>query len=620
MIKPAVLMLVKSSPPSQDLHIAASAQSSPSDSHPVIAVIGSTGSGKSQLGVEISAHLAAKSPGLGSAILSCDSMQLYQSLPVITNQPTVEELQAVPHHLVSCLPVGEEYDVGQFCQEAKRRSEELLRRGDVPLLVGGTTYYVQHLLFPGKVVEERATRLEPSSKAAPAEDRTSPSTMTPELQTAVRGLSLEDQETWQLVLATPPKTLPAIAPTRLWSLLEKLDAPMAARWHPQDGRKIFNSLRVIADTGKRHSDFVREQEVGSSEADDESVSISSPQQWADRPIRVLLLWVWADRPVLNRRLDARVEKMITRGLFKEIRELRELDELLRWRALDQQRSEADTTKGVFQAIGYKEFVPFLDALDETGLTEGNGGIETLPLHLQKLFERGLDEMRTATRQYAKKQVQWMKNKLLPEIKKRRNRGEEVHVLLLDSSQVEQWETQVRKPALEAVDCFLAGHAMPDSSLQCEAAKTELLPFLETSSADGMAIDEADVDDASSLSANMHILCQVCTDSKLDRAATAEAKAKQKQQKPSDEEEEEEEDSTSEAATAPVYYRLADKEKHHKGKTHRYAEARMRNKALRQQGGALPMNEGEINRKREERATRRREVEAATLAMARGDDP
>lgn len=542
-------------------------------SHEVIAVIGSTGTGKSQLGVEIAEYIASASASssqkyVSASVISADSMQIYHGLDVITNKADVSEMAAVPHHLMSFLPVGEEYDVGRFCHDAKRLGEGMLKQRDLPLIVGGTTYYVQHLLFPGKVVTARLAE----GRGGDVEHGDANVIISPaneELMQRIKTLPPQEAATWEAVIATSRNTLPGVPPLHLWQLLDKLDPDMAKRWHPQDSRKISNSLRVVADTGRPHSDWIREQEEGGKGTEEDSSGSPSPSQWADRPLRILLIWVWAFRDDLYLRLDKRVEKMIPAGLLREICELRGIAERMK---TDEGRDETDYTRGIFQAIGYKEFKPFLDALDAAGVSGVDVDVGALSPDLEALFERGLQGMMTATRQYAKKQVAWMKNKLLPEVRKRRERGEEVEVILLDTTDVEKWQDNVKTPALEAVRMFLAGERLP-ASVHTEASVRELLPLLKEPEAKPAASAAADAG-PSSLSTNAYKMCEVCTHSREDKAS------------------------------APVYYRQADERHHTTSKGHRHALNRLRNKERLESEGTLADASDAALQKAEQRAAKR----------------
>lgn len=90
---------------------------------PLVAVVGTTGVGKSQLGVELALALQ-RNPAAGycgGEIINTDSMQVYAGLDVITNKATAEEMHGVKHHLMGFLPPGQEYRVGEFQREAQEK-------------------------------------------------------------------------------------------------------------------------------------------------------------------------------------------------------------------------------------------------------------------------------------------------------------------------------------------------------------------------------------------------------------------------------------------------------------------------------------------------------------------
>lgn len=105
----------------------------------VIAVVGPTASGKTSLAVEI-----AKS--IGGEIVSCDSMQIYKGMTVATAQPTEEEKQGIPHHLIAFLEVNETYSVAQYVEDAKKCINDIISRKKVPVIAGGTGLYIDSLL------------------------------------------------------------------------------------------------------------------------------------------------------------------------------------------------------------------------------------------------------------------------------------------------------------------------------------------------------------------------------------------------------------------------------------------------------------------------------------------
>ncbi|MCD4781052.1 MAG: tRNA (adenosine(37)-N6)-dimethylallyltransferase MiaA [Candidatus Omnitrophica bacterium] len=105
----------------------------------IIILGGPTAAGKSDAGF----HYAKKHEG---EIISCDSMQVYQAVPVATNQPPKDMLDVVPHHLISIMGVDQEFDVAQYYKLATAAIRSIHKRGNVPVIVGGSGLYIQILL------------------------------------------------------------------------------------------------------------------------------------------------------------------------------------------------------------------------------------------------------------------------------------------------------------------------------------------------------------------------------------------------------------------------------------------------------------------------------------------
>lgn len=105
----------------------------------IVALYGPTAVGKSRVAVEVAMALDGE-------IVSADSMQVYQGMPIITDQPGPELLSAVPHHLVGSIPLAEEYSAGRFAGDARDVIAGINARGRIPVLVGGTGLYIRSLL------------------------------------------------------------------------------------------------------------------------------------------------------------------------------------------------------------------------------------------------------------------------------------------------------------------------------------------------------------------------------------------------------------------------------------------------------------------------------------------
>jgi tRNA dimethylallyltransferase len=106
---------------------------------PVIALFGATGLGKTEIAVALAAHL-------GGEIVSADSMQVYQGLPIVTNQPTREQCASVRHHLVSFVDPREEYSVAAYARDAHAAIDDILARGRPAVVEGGSGLYLRAAL------------------------------------------------------------------------------------------------------------------------------------------------------------------------------------------------------------------------------------------------------------------------------------------------------------------------------------------------------------------------------------------------------------------------------------------------------------------------------------------
>ena len=107
----------------------------------IILVTGPTASGKSAL----AERLALENNG---EIVSCDSMQIYRGLDIGTAKPTPEEQQRVRYHMIDIVDMEEEYSCADFVRDAKAAIADIVSRGKLPVLCGGTGLYVENILYP----------------------------------------------------------------------------------------------------------------------------------------------------------------------------------------------------------------------------------------------------------------------------------------------------------------------------------------------------------------------------------------------------------------------------------------------------------------------------------------
>ncbi len=225
--------------------------------HPVIAIVGPTASGKSDLAIFLAEHFSGE-------IVNYDSVQIFRHLNIGTAKPTVEEQQRVPHHMIDIRELEDVFTAGDYEKEARRVLDELRIRRKVPILVGGTGLYLRALvegLFEGPA---RSTfwrnRLE-----ALAEQKGRP---------------------------------------YLHRLLNRLDPATASRIAQRDKPKLVRALEVRLETGKSLSQHLAEKPrrplIG---------------------FQIHFVGLNPAREELYRRIEDRVVRMFENGLEQEVRTL-----------------------------------------------------------------------------------------------------------------------------------------------------------------------------------------------------------------------------------------------------------------------------------------------------------
>ena len=124
--------------------------------HPVVAVVGPTATGKTALGVALAEQF-------GGEVISADSMQIYRGMTIGTAAPTAAEMEGVPHHMIAVADPAEQWSAARFCQAADACIQDILSRGKLPVLAGGTGLYLDAL------IEELYAEPEPENSGETAE-------------------------------------------------------------------------------------------------------------------------------------------------------------------------------------------------------------------------------------------------------------------------------------------------------------------------------------------------------------------------------------------------------------------------------------------------------------------
>jgi len=280
--------------------------------------------------------------------------------------------------------------------------------------------------------------------------------------------------------------------------LKEVDPMMAQRWHPNDRRKIRRNLEIFLQTGRKPSDIYAEQEARRAgnkdqESDDTMntiYDIETQESTLSEPIGLrfptLLLWPHVPRPVLNSRLDARVDKMLTSGLLDEARSLHNFSTSLSTRL----GHPVDETRGIYAAVGYKEFKPYL-----TTLTPNSTAISATAYvkELEVLKQEGIETTKAATRRYAKSQLRWIRIKLVNALTDANAKADEAlsteqhtqpnraQLYILNASDPSPlvWSTHVLEPSIRYASAFLSSstNTLPDPLTEAQLLGHEYLTTL-----------------------------------------------------------------------------------------------------------------------------------------------
>lgn len=234
------------------------ASADPTRSPQLLVVVGSTGTGKSDLSLGLAEAIRAE--GGAAEIVNADAMQLYRGMDVGTAKLPVAERRGVAHHLLDVLDVTEEASVARYQAEARSVIDGILGRGATPILVGGSGLYVSSVVY-----EFSFAGTDPGLR---------------------RALEEEAERHGSAVL---------------FERLRGIDAEVADRIGPHNLRRIVRALEITELTGSPHS------------------ALMSDEQATWRPATILGLS--APRDVLVERLDRRVERMWADGMLDEVERL-----------------------------------------------------------------------------------------------------------------------------------------------------------------------------------------------------------------------------------------------------------------------------------------------------------
>lgn len=225
----------------------------------IIIIAGPTAVGKSDLGVEIAKRLNGE-------VISADSMQIYQHMDIGSAKPTIQEMQGIPHHLIDFISPLDDYSVADYQSHAKACIKDIISRGKVPVVVGGTGLYINALLYDmdfggGGGDEAFRAEMEQFAEEKGAE--------------------------------------------AIYELLKERDPASANRIHPNNVKRVIRALEVA--------------HVSDGEMKDFSTDLKPTSDY-----EVLFVGLDMLRMKLYARINKRVEIMMDKGLVDEVKKLKEL--------------------------------------------------------------------------------------------------------------------------------------------------------------------------------------------------------------------------------------------------------------------------------------------------------
>lgn len=223
----------------------------------VIVICGPTASGKTSLSIELAKQIQGE-------IVSCDSMQIYKEMDIGTAKPTEEEKQGIPHYLLDFVSPEDRYSVADYKKDAKKAIKEIIQKGKIPIVVGGTGLYIDSLIY--------------------------------EIEYPI----IEFDETYRKQLE---KRVEKEGLANLYAEAKKIDPIAIEKISQNDTKRILRILEIYHTTGKTKT----EQEIESRK---------NPPEY-DYHVYALK---W-EREALYERINKRVDIMIEQGLIEEVKSI-----------------------------------------------------------------------------------------------------------------------------------------------------------------------------------------------------------------------------------------------------------------------------------------------------------
>ena len=222
----------------------------------ILCVVGPTASGKTDYAVE----LALK---CGGEVVSCDSMQIYKHMDIGTAKPTADEMKGVKHHMIDLIEPNESFSVARFSEMARECIDDILLRGKMPVLCGGTGLYFDSTI------------------------------------NNINFIQMDTDEEYRKYLESAAKEF---GNEYVYKILKRVDEESAESIHPNNLKRVIRALEIYKTTGKKKSELDKEQ-------------LSEPLYEPE------ITGLMRDREVLYDRINKRVDIMMEKGLVEEVSEL-----------------------------------------------------------------------------------------------------------------------------------------------------------------------------------------------------------------------------------------------------------------------------------------------------------
>ena len=220
----------------------------------IICVVGPTASGKTELGIRLAGAFDGE-------VISADSMQIYRDMHIASAAPDESETEGVPHHLVEFLPYGSTFTVADYVKVAREKIAEIMSRGKLPIIVGGTGLYINSLVNNVEFVEQ-------------------------ETNFELRKIITEEFD--------------RVGGEEMLRRLREIDPEAAEKLHENDKRRIIRAFEIYESTGNTKSFN-----------DEQSIKNESPYD------AVMIGITYSDREKLYERINLRVDIMLQNGLLEE---------------------------------------------------------------------------------------------------------------------------------------------------------------------------------------------------------------------------------------------------------------------------------------------------------------